>query len=68
MKVYVKDLAVNMELGNKGISLDVYSPDGETRRGDVRFGKGKIEWCRGKSHTGPTVTWEQFITWMESQG
>lgn len=68
MKVYVKDLAVNMELGTKGITFDVYSPDGETRLGDIRIGKAKIEWCKGKSHSGPTVSWNEFIAWMESKG
>lgn len=66
MKVSVKDLAVNMELGNKGIELDVYDAGG-THLGDLRIGRAKIEWCKGKTHVGngTTVTWEKLIEWFE---
>lgn len=68
MKVSVKDLAVSMELGNKGIELDIY--DGrDTHLGDLRIGKAKIEWCRGRTHAGNgvQVRWENLIAWFESQ-
>lgn len=48
MKVSVKDLSVNMELGNKGIELDVYDSNGE-HLGDLRIGRATIEWCKGQN-------------------
>ena len=68
MKVSVKDLAVNMELGNNGIELDVYDSNG-THLGDLRVGKATIEWCHGKTHkgNGVQVRWPQLIEWFESQ-
>jgi hypothetical protein len=69
MKVSVKDLNVSMDLGNRGIALDVYDAKGTTRLGDLRIGKAKIEWCTGKTRegNGVTVTWDQLINWFESQ-
>ena len=67
MKVSVKDLAVSMELGNNGIELDVY--DGSTHLGDLRIGRGTIEWCKGRTRAGNgnRVTWKQLIAWLEAQ-
>lgn len=71
MKVLVKDLAVNMEIGNNGITLDIYNPgdDGE-HRGDVRFGRATIEWCPGRTRVGNgyRVNWNKFIEWIEQNG
>ena len=66
MKVSIKDLAVNMELGNKGITLDIYDNQGNFL-GDLRVGKATIEWCKGKtrSNNGKKVNLEQFIQWIE---
>ncbi len=66
MKVSVKDLAVNMELGNNGISLDVYDTDG-TYMGDLRIGRATIEWCKGKTRTGngSKKSWKQLTEWFE---
>ncbi len=69
MRVSVKDLAVTMELGNNGIELDVF--DGQDNHlGDLRIGRGTIEWCKGRTRTGNGVrkTWEQLITFFERQG
>ncbi|MCP3167359.1 hypothetical protein [Myxococcus qinghaiensis] len=67
MKVSIKDLAVNMDLGNTGVTLDVYDTDG-TFLGDLRIGKAKIEWCKGKTRqgNGVTVSWKDLIGWFES--
>jgi hypothetical protein len=67
MKVSVKDLSVNMDLGNNGIELDVY--DGDTHLGDLRIGRGTIEWCKGRTRVGngTRVNWKQLISWLESQ-
>ena len=65
MKISVKNFAVTMELGNKGITLDVYDTDG-TFLGDIRFGRATIEWCKGKKHHGVRKSWKQLIEWFES--
>ena len=68
MKVSIKDLAVSMDLGNKGIALDIYNNDNK-HLGDLRIGKAKIEWCRGKVHAGngTVVKWAELIEWFESK-
>jgi hypothetical protein len=68
MKVSVKDLAVSMELGSRGIELDVYDTAG-THLGDLRIGKAKIEWCRGRTRSGngKQVSWNELIAWFEAQ-
>ena len=54
-----------MELGNNGMELDVY--DGETHLGDLRIGRGKLEWCQGRTRTGQGVekTWREVIEFFE---
>ena len=68
MKVSIKSFDVEMELKNKGIELDVYSPDGETYLGDLVVTRSGLTWCKGrvKKENGVKVTWEEFIAWMES--
>lgn len=68
MKVSVKDLAVTMNLGTTGIQLDVYDNQ-DKYLGDLRIGKAKIEWCKGKPQTGNghKVSGQELITWFESQ-
>jgi hypothetical protein len=71
MKVKVKDFAVNMELGNDGIMLDVYEPgESGAHLGDLRFGRGTIEWCPGRVHqgNGHQVKWPDFIAWIVEHG
>jgi hypothetical protein len=67
MKISVKDFQVNMDLGNKGLQLDVYDTD-DKYLGDLRIGKAKLERCKGKIHTGngKTKTWKELIEWFES--
>lgn len=68
MKVSVKDLAVSMDLGNKGIQLDVYDNQ-DKFLGDLRIGKATIEWCKGKTRSGngTEVSWKDLIEWFEGQ-
>jgi hypothetical protein len=67
MKVSIKDLQISMDLGNNGIDLDVYNTKDE-RLGDLRIGRGKLTWCKGKTTiaNGKTKTWEELIAWFES--
>ncbi len=69
MKVSVKDFQVTMQLGNNGIELDVYD-NKDSHLGDLRVGKAKIEWCKGKTQVGNgiKVTWEDLIAWFEETG
>ncbi|HEX3465974.1 MAG TPA: hypothetical protein VHS78_18140 [Candidatus Elarobacter sp.] len=68
MKVSVKDLAVTMNLGNNGITLDVYSND-DKFLGDLRIGKATTEWCKGKTPAGNghKVKWPDLIKFFEDQ-
>jgi len=70
MKVSIKDLSVDMEIKNKGVELDVYSPDGNTHHGDLIVNKAGLVWCKGKTsvQNGKKVTWANFIDWIEAGG
>ena len=69
MKVWIESLNVEHQLKTKGMQLDIYSPDGETRLGDLTVTKTKLIWCKGKKHkkNGSEATWEEFIAWMEGR-
>lgn len=69
MKVSIKDLAVDMEIRNSGIELDVYSPDGETHLGDLVVTKKHLIWCKGKTNrdNGTHIKWDDFIKWAEAE-
>jgi len=68
MKVSIKDLQVSMDLGNNGIELDIYDNQ-DKHLGDLRVGRGTIEWCKGRTRTGNgiKVSWDGLITWFESK-
>lgn len=66
MKVFVKKLGLDMEVKTKGVELDVYSPDGKTFLGDIKITKTGLTWCNGKAHTGPKVSWDEFIKWINT--
>jgi len=67
MKVSIKDLAVSMDIKNKGIELDVYDNDGN-HLGDLVITKTKLIWCHGrtKPENGNRITWNKFIELMEA--
>ena len=66
MKIKIKDLSVEMELGNKGVTFDVYDNAGKFL-GDFRLGRGGVEWCKGKRRAGNGVhkSWDQLIASFE---
>lgn len=68
MKVSIKDLAVSMEIKNKGIELDVYDNDNK-HLGDLVITKTKLIWCHGRTKpaNGKQIKWTKFIEMMESQ-
>jgi len=57
-----------MEIGNKGIELDVYDGN-DVHLGDLRIGKATIEWCKGRTRqgNGVQVKWPDLIKWFQSQ-
>ena len=67
MKVKIKSFDVEMEVKNNGMELDIMTPDGETRLGDVAITKTGLIWCKGKvsRKNGKAVKWEDFIKWIE---
>jgi hypothetical protein len=67
MKVSIKDLAVSMEIKNKGMELEVYDND-ETFLGDLVVTKTKLVWCPGKTtpENGHPIKWSDFITYMKT--
>lgn len=68
MKVTIKDLYVNMDLGTNGIELEVRHNDG-SHWGDLRIGKATIEWCEGRKRKGNgiQISWHQLIELIESR-
>ena len=69
MKVWITELNAEQELKNNGMQLDVYSPDGENRLGDLTVTKTKLIWCAGKTHkkNGKEISWSDFIEWMDAR-
>jgi hypothetical protein len=69
MKVFVKDLQVDIELKNNGMELGIYTPDGNTFLGDCVVTKSGLEWCKGKTAwgNGEKISWKDFIAYMESR-
>jgi hypothetical protein len=68
MKVSIKDLAVTMEVKNKGVELDVYDND-DNHLGDLVVTKTRLIWCNGKTkpENGKAITWAEFIALMNAR-
>lgn len=66
MKVSIKDLAVTMEIKNKGVELDVYDNNGK-HLGDLVVTKTSLTWCKGKTKVanGIKISWKEFIDYMQ---
>jgi hypothetical protein len=69
VKISIKDLSINMDLGNNGVTFDVYGND-DKFLGDLRLGKGTVEWCKGKTKAGNgvKVKWNDLIKFFEGDG
>ncbi|MDQ0359125.1 hypothetical protein J2S22_006081 [Rhodoplanes tepidamans] len=65
-KVKIKEFGLDLEVKNKGVTLDVY--EGGKHLGDIQITKTGLTWCNGKAATGPKVSWQEFIDWMNSGG
>jgi hypothetical protein len=55
-----------MDLGNNGVTFDVYDTK-DKFLGDLRLGKGTVEWCKGKTvaGNGVKVKWNDLIGFFE---
>lgn len=53
VKVYIRQVGVDMEVKKKGTILDIYSADGNTRLGDLKITQTGLEWFNGKARSGP---------------
>ncbi len=70
MQVSIKDFKVKgLEIGNTGVEIDVYSPDGKTHHGDIVVTKASLIWCKGKTTKakGKKISWDAFMKWAEMQ-
>jgi hypothetical protein len=67
MKVAIKDLAVSMEVKNKGVEFEVYGND-DKFLGDLVVTKTKLVWCPGKTavENGHPIKWADFITYAQA--
>lgn len=67
MQVEIKDFSISMELGSKGIELQVKDTSGE-HLGDLRIGKATIEWCEGRKRVGNGIkkSWEELIEFFKN--
>jgi len=65
VKVKVKNFIVD----KKGLEFDVANPKG-SHIGDLYVDTKGLVWSKGKKSkaTGVSVTWKEFIAWMESDG
>ncbi len=63
MKVFVKDLYVQMEVKQKGMELEIRTPANEFL-GDVVITKTGLTWCEGRTNrqNGKFIKWEDLIT------
>jgi hypothetical protein len=68
VKVSIKDFAVNMEVKNKGIELDIYGND-DKHLGDLVVTKTGLTWCKGKTTpaNGKKISWSDFIALMDTR-
>jgi hypothetical protein len=68
MKVGIKDLAVSMEVKNKGVEFEIYDNDDQFL-GDLVVSKARLVWCPGKTgvDNGHRINWNDFITFMKTQ-
>lgn len=68
MKLNIKNLAVNMDVGTPGIEIAVKDNDGK-HQGDFHVTKAGIVWCKGKTlkKSGKKMTWKKIIDMMDEK-
>lgn len=68
MQVCVEMDAVNITLGSKGLLLKISDNNGK-HVGDLRIGKAKVEWMKGRTREGNgiKIKMSDLIEMMESR-
>ncbi len=68
MKVAIKEFGLDMQVKNRGIELEIRSANGKKQHGDLIVTKTGLIWCKGRTSraNGVTISWDDFITWIES--
>lgn len=68
MEVKIKSLGVDMHVKQKGIELEVRSPDGQEQLGDCYATMTGLTWCKGKTGkaNGVKMKWEEMMAICES--
>ncbi|WP_105169923.1 hypothetical protein [Pseudoalteromonas sp. T1lg23B] len=63
MKVNIKSFDVAMEVKQKGVELEVRSPDGNNFHGDCYVTMTGLVWCLGKTSKaqGTKIKWEELM-------
>ena len=69
MKVTVKSFDVDMEVKNKGMKIQVHSPDGTKHLGDIVLTRTGLTWCKGRTTraNGIKVSFDDFANWAEQE-
>lgn len=67
MNVGIKNMNVDMQLGNNGVEFEVRNNNDEFL-GDLRIGKATIEWCPGRTRNGngKQKSWDDLIAFFNS--
>ena len=68
MKVAIKDIDVDIALGNNGVMFEIRD-NNDKFRGKLRLGRATVEWCPGKISigNGKKKKLEDVISWFEDQ-
>ncbi len=68
MKVWIKNLEVEMQVKTTGIELDIRD-NADKHIGDLYVTKTKIIWCKGKTgrKNGKEFALEEFISMMDAR-
>lgn len=63
MKVNIKSFDVAMEVKQKGVELEIRSPDGKSFLGDCYVNMTGLIWCNGKTAKaqGIKIKWEDLM-------
>ena len=69
MKVTIKSFDVAMEVKQKGVELEVKSPDGAQHHGDCYVTMTGLIWCNGRTsnQNGTKISWQQLMELCETK-
>lgn len=69
MNVKIKSFDVDMDVKQKGIELEVRTPNGDSQLGDCYVTMKGLVWCPGKTSkkNGIEIKWTDLISLMSSK-